>query len=286
MASIVRLLHRCISQSLQADRTKDLQYRPSGKQPPPSPPCGVFVVDLTVTHGTHVPPNIPQGTAIRPWEGGAAGRSCSSEASSESNNSTTYPGNSQDKLEGIAAEERMTVVQELSGDGHANNTSGYRADDSGGQDGLRNVKPLSTVRATGSDLCVRSRADGGDCFDIGDCGGAEASPVRRGSLWSTAPISSKESAAAVSTERPAIAVEVPAAAGERLNGKVSKGLLGRGRRRRVGHGSGKPPPRDNGRNIGDGRKVASLGGKRRSCLEVELVDWIEANTNLVNVSPW
>lgn len=74
----------------------------------------------------------------------------------------------------------------------------------------------------------------------------------------------------------------------RLWGKdVNGGVLikvagGRGR----GAESGNLARRGRGGKAGRWNQLGGLGRKRRTCRDVELADWIEANTNLVNVSPW
>lgn len=65
-------------------------------------------------------------------------------------------------------------------------------------------------------------------------------------------------------------------------------LMGAGGRGGGGVEGGKPGGAHRGKGAKAGRwnHLGGLGRKRRTCRDVELADWIEANTNLVNVSPW
>lgn len=66
-------------------------------------------------------------------------------------------------------------------------------------------------------------------------------------------------------------------------------LMGTGGRGGGGGGvEGGKPVAHRGKGVQAGRwsQLGGLSRKRRTCRNVELADWIEANTNLVNVSPW
>ena len=74
--------------------------------------------------------------------------------------------------------------------------------------------------------------------------------------------------------------------GKDRDGGVLMGTGGRGGGGGVVEG-GKPlAHRGKGVKTGRWGQLGGLGRKRRTCRDAELADWIETNTNLVNVSPW
>lgn len=87
------------------------------------------------------------------------------------------------------------------------------------------------------------------------------------------------------TARAATAVKV--VAGVLWGEKRTKATQQRGRRHTMLDRSGKLPPHSKkGSKARGGNRGPGVGWKRRTCREIELADWIEANTNLVNVFPW
>lgn len=51
-----------------------------------------------------------------------------------------------------------------------------------------------------------------------------------------------------------------------------------------GEGRGNLLPKGSGWRMGGANKGGGLGAKRRTCRKIELAEWIQANTNLVNVA--
>lgn len=134
---------------------------------------------------------------------------------------------------------------------------------------------------------LNHHGDDDDCNHFGYTDDdAHESPITSVTFRSPSSTSPVVSTTRVSVIRAAAAAP-PQIAG-RMWGKNRDGgvLMGTGGRGGGGADGGKPAHRGKSVKTGRWNQLGGLGRKRRTCRDVELADWIETNTNLVNVSPW